>query len=204
MREFIYYSKSAPTSGSYVKEDLMKSGRLDIAIHTIIAAFFLSHKMRDDVTLHLIFDGPPNPPRHLEIKPVLEGKTGEDKIYLNKKNIAAIIKKMLYKYKEDEKHEVFPGYFIEKKSLFSLITDLAKEGKALFILDKKGESLRSAGLPENSVFIIGDHEGLPLNDKRALKRLKDSLKHVSVGSKTYFASQTLAVLNNELDFREEL
>jgi len=88
MREFIYYSSTAPTSGSYIKEDLQKSGRIDIAIHSVISSFFLSHKMRTDVKLHLCFAGPPTPPRHLELKPETEGLTGRDKIYINKSNVS--------------------------------------------------------------------------------------------------------------------
>ena len=76
MREFIYYSRTAPTSGNYIKEDLQESGRIDIAIHTVIATFFLSHKIRPDARLHLCFAGPPDPPKHLELKPVVEGETG--------------------------------------------------------------------------------------------------------------------------------
>ena len=121
MREFIYYSRTAPTAGHQIKEDLMKSGRLDIAIHSVIASFFLSHKMRSDVKLHLIFAGPPDPVKHLELKPVMEGKTGIDKIYLSKKNVQDVIKKMLYKYKYGIKNEVFPGYWIEKKNFTDLV-----------------------------------------------------------------------------------
>jgi tRNA (pseudouridine54-N1)-methyltransferase len=196
MRHFIYYSKTAPTSGNFVKEDLMASGRLDIAIHSIIAAFFLSHSIREDVILHLIFDGPPDAPKHLIFKPVLEGKTGKDKIYLNKKDIGKIIKKMLYKYKENEKTEVFPGYWVEKKSLLSLLKEISS--KKLFLLDKKGENIRDLDLDDNSVFIIGDHEGLP-NLKKELKKLK--IEKLSVGPKTYFASQTITIINNELDLK---
>ena len=91
MREFIYYSRTAPTAGHHIKEDLTKSGRLDIAIHSVIAAFFLSHKMRTDVKLHLIFAGPPDPVKHLELKPVMDGQTGLDIIYLSKKYVEEII-----------------------------------------------------------------------------------------------------------------
>src|SRR3989344_5519233 len=121
MREIIYYSRTAPTAGSYIKEDLQESGRIDIAIHTIIATFFLSHKIRTDAKLHMVFAGPPTPPRHLEIKPVTEGQTGIDKIYLAKTNVSIILKKMLYKYKEGEKREVFPGFFIERKGFLDIV-----------------------------------------------------------------------------------
>ncbi|MBI2452494.1 hypothetical protein HYV50_05490 [Candidatus Pacearchaeota archaeon] len=200
MRELIYYSRTAPTSGSYIKEDLQESGRVDIAIHTIIAAFFISHKIRSDVTLHLIFAGPPNPPRHLELKPVTEGKTGIDKIYISKKNVSAVLKKMLYKYREGQKREVFPGFWIEKKGLLELVNDFYEEKRNLYLLDSDGEDIRKAVIKTDPVFILGDHRGLP--DKE-FKRLKKICQSISIGKKTYFASQTIAVVNNELDRREE-
>lgn len=200
MREFIYYSRSAPTSGKYIKEDLMASGRIDIAIHSVIAAFFLSHKLRTDTKLHLVFAGPPTPPRHLELFPVTEGKTGEDKIYLNKGNISLILKKMLYKYREGEKREVFPGYWIEKKSFLKLVDELKSNGRTLYILDPKGEDIRKTKIKEDPIFILGDHLGLPLKE---LKRLRKICIPVSIGKRTYFASQTINIVNNELDRRED-
>lgn len=200
MREFIYYSRSAPTAGNMIKDDLMKAGRLDIAIHSIIASFFLSHSFREDVKMHLIFAGPPNPPRHLELKPVTEGETGVDKIYLNKSNVSQVIKKMLYKYKEGEKKEIFPGYWIEKKGFLDLANELHDSGRELYILDSKGEDIRKVDISKSPVFILGDHLGLP---SKELKRLKSICRPVSIGKKTYFASQTIAIVNNELDRREE-
>jgi tRNA (pseudouridine54-N1)-methyltransferase len=200
MREFVYYSRTAPTSGNYVKEDLMDSGRLDIAIHSVISTFFLSHNLREDTKLHLVFAGPPDPVKHLEITPETIGVTGMDKIYLNKKDISRIIKKMLYKYREGEKREVFPGYFIEKKPLLKLTEELSFQDKELFILDPKGEDIRKVIIPDNSVFILGDHKGLPPKD---LKRLKKICTPITIGKRTYFASHTIAIVNNELDRREE-
>ncbi len=201
MRTFIYYSSSAPTSGSKIKEDLMQSGRLDIAIHTIIASFFLSHSIREDVELHLIFDGAPDPSKHLIFKPETKGETGKDKIYLNKKDIAKIIKKMLYKYKPGEKTEVFQGYFIEKKPLNVLIKEIVSKRKTIYILDKNGENIRKVNIEEDPIFLLGDHNGIP-SFKKELKRFRPSIKPISIGPKTYFASQTVAIVNNELDIRE--
>jgi len=68
MRHFIYFSKRAVTTGNFDLKNLMKAGRMDIVIHVIIAGFFLSHNFRDDVKMHLVFYGPPTPPRHIEIQ----------------------------------------------------------------------------------------------------------------------------------------
>ncbi len=200
MGEFIYYLRTAPTAGSYIKEDLQESGRIDIAIHTIIATFFLSHTIRTDARLHLIFAGPPTPPRHLELHPVHEEKTGIDKIYISKKNVAAILKKMLYKYREGMKREVFPGFWIEKKSLLNLVEELVAQNRNLYTLDAHGGDIREATLKENPIFILGDHRGIP---SKELKRLKTLSKQISIGKRTYFASQTIAIINNELDRQED-
>ena len=170
----------------------MKAGRIDIVIHSIIQAFFLSKTHREDVKMHLIFYGTPDPPKHIEIQitPELE---------ISKKDIAGLIKKILYKFKEGKRTEVFPKCFIQKKSFLQVIEGLLEEGKEIFILDKKGKDIRQAEIPEEPAFIIGDHEGLP---KKELRRLKKITIPISVGTKTYFASQVIAVVNNEIDRRE--
>jgi len=194
MRHFIYFSRHAAPSGTALSGDLMQAGRMDIAIHVLIASFFLSYDVRKDVKLHLIFYGMPDPPKHIEIqvKPELE---------ISKKDVAGLIKKILYKYKDGEKKEVLPGCFIEKKSFLKVVEELENEGKKIFILDKKGEDIRKIETNEmkNAVFILGDHDGLP---QKELRRLKKTAKLVNIGPKIYFASQVVAILNNELDRRE--
>ena len=191
MKHFVYFSSKAATSGKALAErNLMKAGRMDIAIHTIIQGIFLSHDIRKDVKMHLIFYGMPDPPKHIEIQ-VKEG------LDISKKDVGTLIKKILYKYREGKKTEVFPGCFVEKKSFLKVVKELAKENE-IFILDKKGEDIRNIEIPEDCVFILGDQEGLP---KKEMKRLKKECKLISIGPKMYFASQTVAVVNNELDRR---
>ena len=171
--------------------NLMTAGRMDIVIHFIINTFFVSHSLRDDVKLHLVFYGAPDPPKHIEIQ--IKPETN-----LSKKDVANLIKKILYKYKEGKKTEVLPGCFIEKKSFLNVVDGLVSEGKKIFILDKRGENMRKVKIPENSVFVVGDHDGLP---KKELKRLRRIATLISAGPKTYFASQVITIINNELDLR---
>ena len=186
MREFIYYSSKARTSGNW--RDLMSAGRMDIVCNVIIQAFFISNKTREDVHLHLIFDGAPNPPMHLEF-------ISNKDMSISKKDVGGLIKRMLYKCNEKNKNEVFPGCFIEKKSFSALVKELEAKGKTICILDEKGESIRKTNLG-GCVFVIGDHEGLP---KKLVKRFK---KRISIGKPTYFASQTFVIIHNELDMRK--
>lgn len=188
MREIVYFSNSARTSGNF--SDLMQAGRMDIAIHTIIAAFFLSHDIRKDVKLHMIFNGPPDPPKHLEF-------VYHPEMPLSKKDVAGLLKRMLYKCRKGEKREVFPGCFIEKKSFVKLLEELEAEGKTLYILDKEGEDIRTAKINENAVFILGDQDGMP---KKEMKRFKE-IERISLGKSMLFASHTVIILHNEIDRR---
>ena len=188
IREFIYYSKSAVTSGNLIKDDLKKAGRMDIVCNVIISAFFISNEMREDVKFHLIFDGPPNAPRHL----VLESNK---EMPISKKNVAGMIKRMLYKSPDSEGLlEIFPGALIERKGFEKVVKELDIEGKDVLLLDGKGKDLRRMELKE-AVFIIGDHEGFPKDKGRFLKRIDK----VSVGPRVLFASQVITILHNELD-----
>lgn len=190
MRHFVYFSGQAQTSGNF--SDLMRAGRIDIAIHVIIASLFVSHGMRDNVKVHLVFYGMPDPPKHIEIQinPDLD---------ISKKDVANLIRKILYKYREGKKTEALPGCFVEKKSLIKVIEELSKEGNEIFLLDKGGEDIRDIKVHDNCVFIMGDHKGIP---KKEFKRLKNISEVVSVGPRIYFASHVVAIVNNELDRKE--
>jgi len=188
----VYYSRSAVTSGNLIKDDLKKAGRMDIVCNVFISAFFVSNQMRPDVRLHMIFEGPPNAPRHLVFE------SNED-MPVSKKDVAGLIKRMLYKSPDREGlKEIFPGAWIEKKSFEKVIDELNEKGKNIFLLSKKGRDIREIQLNGNEVFILGDHEGFPASKKKFLKKIE----RVSVGPKILFASQTITIVHNEVD-REE-
>ncbi len=193
MRHFVYFSSKARTSGNFDLKNLMKAGRIDIAIHSIISALFLSKSKRENVKIHLVFYGSPDPPKHIEIQVNLE-------LYISKKDIGNLIKKILYKYREGKKTEVFSGCFIEKRSFLNVVEELREEGNDIFLLDKKGKDIRKVKIPRNCVFVLGDHEGLP---KKESKRLKKIARSISIGPEMYFASQVITIINNELDVREQ-
>jgi len=201
MREFVYYSKHARTSGNFDLNDLMKAGRMDIACQIAIMAFFLSHKIRQDVKLHMIFDGGPDPPKHLELYPGENIERQGERIDISKKDVAGLLKKMLYKYKKGMKNEIAPGYSIEKKSFERVIEELYEQGKEIYLMDDNGKDIRELKDKkiENAVFIIGDQDGLPSQKLKKLKRL--GIKKISIGNKTYFASQVVTIIQNEIDRR---
>jgi len=189
MKEFLYYSKSAVTAGNLIKDDLMKAGRMDIVCNVIISTFFTSNEMRPDIKLHLIFDGGPNNPRHL----VFESNPD---MPISKKDVAGLIKRLLYKSPDSEGlKEIFPGCSIEKKGFEKLVKELDSEGKNVLLLSCSGKDIRDLKLKGNEVFIIGDQDGFPNEKKKFLKKIDG----VSVGPKILFASQVITIVHNELD-----
>lgn len=177
------------TSGKLIGDNLKKAGRMDIVCNTIISAFFVSNQMRQDVKLHLILDGGPYNPQHLLLE------SNKD-LPISKKDIAGLIKRMLYKSPQKEGlKKIFPGAFIEKKSFEKLVMELDKEGKNVLLLDRSGKDIRDMKLKGNEVFIIGDHEGFPVSKKKLIRRIDK----VSVGPITLFASQVITLIHNEID-----
>lgn len=193
MREFIYFSRKAWTTGNF--KDIMKAGRMDIASHIVIHSFFVSNARRNNIKLNMFFYGPPNPPMHLELYDQYEGKDSP----ISKKDVVGLIKRMLFKQKDGKKVEALPACFIEKKSILKFVEDLIETGREVFVLDKKGEDIRTVDIGENPVFLLGDQEGLSTKE---FKRIKKMSTPVTLGKMTYFASQTMAIVHNELDRRE--
>lgn len=191
MREFFYFSRNARTSGNF--DDLMGAGRIDIAIHVVIMSFFVSNAVRNNVKLNLFFYGQPDPPKRLEFGPFKEESDIEN---ISKKDISGLIKRMLYKYKKGIKNEAFTNCWIEKKDMFQYLNELKKEKRNIYILDDKGKDIRDIQIKENPLFVLGDQEGFT---KKELKELESIGEKISIGNVTYFASQTLAIIQNELD-----
>ncbi|MFH0711741.1 MAG: tRNA (pseudouridine(54)-N(1))-methyltransferase TrmY [archaeon] len=199
MREFVYYSVNGVTTGNLIGEDLMKAGRIDIACQFIIQSLFVSRAMRDDTKVHLILMGPPDSPKHLEIFPGKNLDGVEGKIDISKKDVAGLIRRMLYKYRKGERVEIGEGYSVEKKGFVKLMEEFVDEGKEIYILDKRGEDIRDVKFGENVVFVVGDHDGIPKNEMKWAKHIP--FRKISVGPKMLFASQVAVIVNNECDRR---
>ena len=184
MRTFIIFSERGRTKGDF--RDLMKAGRLDIICHDVIASFFLSNAMRSDVKLHLILNGPPDPPKHIEF-------VSNEETPFSKKDIGNMIRSVLWKYKPKRRMEAFPGVHIEKK----YFEDVLKENPDFYLLEPNGKPIREVEFGENPVFVLGDHLGLPRNERKAARKL--AKERISVGPMPYFSSQCIVIVNNHLD-----
>ena len=185
MRTFILFSEKGATSGNF--HDLKQAGRLDIVAHSLISTFYLSNKLRDNIKFHLILNGPPDPPKHIEFN--IKEETS-----VSKKDIGTLLKNSLWKYKQGKKIEAFPGIFIEKKSFKDLLNEYKNQN--LYVLDEYGQDISKIKFKQNPVLILGDHEGLPKQERKLAKK---SAERISLGPNIYFTSQTITFLNIWLD-----
>ncbi len=185
------FSARGRTRGDF--KDLMKAGRLDIIAHCVIASLFLSHAIRKHVELHVILNGPPDPPKHLIFK-------YEEGIPISKKDVGDLLRATLWKYKKGKLVKAFPGVFIEKKSFEDVIEEFKQKGLPIYLLDRKGKDIEKVNIKENPVFVLGDHEGLPKDQYKFIKKIATEI--VSVGPFDYFTSQCIAALNIFLDRKE--
>jgi len=181
MREFILYSRLGKTDSNWT--NLHDAGRLDIVHECIVASLFLSHGIRKNVVFHAVLNGPPSPPLHIEIN-------GE-RLYDVRTDVDTwqrIIKKIL----SGKSH---PGITTSKTGFEALLKAKA-ETTRIYVLEEGGKNIAETECTENSVFVLGDHVGLPKKAEAFALRYGEK---ISLGKQPYLAASCITVLNYLLD-----
>ncbi len=169
-------------------KDPMKAGRMDIVSNVVIHSFFVSNAMRGNVKLHLILNGPRDPPKHIEI-------VSNPETPFSKKDISELIRIALWKYEKRKRRiEALPGVFVDKESFEDV---LESEEGPMYLLDKRGKPIWEVEIEENPMFILGDHIGLPKDLVKFARKKVDDV--ISLGDITYFTSQCIIILHFLMD-----
>ena len=180
-REFILFSRLGKTNTTF--KNLHDAGRLDIVHECIIASLFLSHGLRKNVVFHAVLNGPPNPPLHIQIN-------GE-RLYDVRTDIDTwqrILKKVI-------SGKTHPGITTSKTSFEALLKAKA-ETASVYVLEEGGKDIAETGLSANSVFVLGDHVGLPKKVEAFALRYGEK---ISLGKQPYLAASCITMLNYLLD-----
>lgn len=180
-REFILFSRLGKTNPNF--NNLHDAGRLDVVHECIVSSLFLSHGLRRDVTFHAVLNGPPNQPMHIQI----EGNTLHD-VRTDMNTWQVILKKII----QGKPH---PGVIMDKISFETLVKIKAQSHK-IYVLEEDGIAINHTKLAENSLFILGDHVGLPKKAETFALRFGEK---ISLGKKTYLASSCITIINYTLD-----
>ncbi len=162
---------------------LHDAGRLDIVHECIVSSLFLSHGLRRDVKFHAILNGAPKPPVHIEI----DGETLFD-VRTDMETWQAIIRKVL----AGKSH---PGIKMDKTGFEGLLKREAQTHQ-VYVLEESGKKLSETKLPDNCLFILGDHVGLPKKAEDFALRFGEK---ISLGKTPYLATSCITIINYTLD-----
>jgi tRNA (pseudouridine54-N1)-methyltransferase len=180
-REFILFSRIGQTDSNF--SSLHDAGRLDIVHECIVSSLFFSHGLRRDVTFHAILNGPPTPPVHIQI----DGSTLYD-VRTDMETWKVILKKTL----SGKPH---PG-ITKDKTGFETLLKAKSQTKKIYVLEEDGKDISEVTLDENSLFILGDHVGLPKKAELFAQRFGEK---ISLGKQPYLASSCITIINYTLD-----
>ncbi len=175
------FSRLGRTDSNLV--NLHDAGRLDIVYECIVASLFLSHAIRKDVVFHAVLNGPPKPPIHIEI----DGSTLHD-VRTDQQTWTRIFKNVLY----GERH---PGIAVNFVGFEPLLKAKA-ETNVVYILEEGGRDVAETCLKSDSVFILGDHVGLPKTVEKFALRYGEK---ISLGKRPYLAATCISIINYNLD-----
>jgi tRNA (pseudouridine54-N1)-methyltransferase len=189
MREFIVVGHRAVTE-PFKLNNLPGAGRMDILCRCVNSAFFLSHDIRRDTRLYLLLLGPPQPPLCIRFE-------GSELKYLNpdERSAASLINKALEKPHALTETPSTPGVWIQQKNFEKLLS----EKQHILYLREDGEDIRAARIPEDAIFVLGDHEGLKREEEVLLE--KHGAWKLSVGPLSLHADHCIVIVHNELDRR---
>jgi tRNA (pseudouridine54-N1)-methyltransferase len=163
--------------------NLHDAGRLDIVHECIVSSLFLSHGLRRDVTFHVSLNGPPNPPLHIQI----DGETLYD-VRTDMDTWQQILKKTI-------QGKTHPGISKDKTSFEALVKTQAQTCQ-VYVLEEDGKDIDQIALAENSLFILGDHVGLPKKAEAFALRYGEK---ISLGKQPYLAASCITIINYTLD-----
>ena len=193
MRNFILRARKGPTSPNFSLDDLSRAGRLEIVAHCLANALFYSKNIRTNTMIHLVFDGPSDPPKTVRFESDHLGYLGG----FDERTLARVVQKALAAgvgLPLGEERQVDAGLFVVKKGFEHVVK--TQEGP-LFVLERKGSDIRSVTFEKDATFVFADHLTMPKKTDKYLRRL--GAVPICVGPKMLFASPCIVLVHNELD-----
>lgn len=195
MRTFILRARKGPSTANFSIDDLSSAGRLEIVMHCIANALFYSKNIRPQTTVHIVFDGPSDPPKTVRFESDALAYLGG----FDERTLSRVLQRVLEAGRGlplGEERQVDQGLFVAKKAFETLIKEHAATGP-LYYLQKKGADIRTLTLPPNATFVFTDHLAMPKKTDKYMQRL--GADPISVGPKMLFASHCIILVHNELD-----
>ena len=189
MRQFVVVGHDVPTTPDFALDDLAGgAGRLDVLCRCVTSAFFLSHDIREDVRVHLVFD---------DTFTVTFDGSDLRRLNPDERSTAALIRGALERREDAIGHrpvESSPGVAIRRRSFESTLDGL--DG-SLVHLHEDGHPVVDADPPAAPVFVLSDHHDFA--DWEADLLVDRADLRVRLGPEALHADHAVTVAHNYLD-----
>ncbi len=198
MRTFVLRARSAPTDSQKLIAEVGGKAHAEILAHGIMNAIFTAQSHREDAVIHLVLESTHDYSRTITI----DANTISDVGGFHEAALIELLVKALDKsigMTKEQVREVQAGLTVQTISFEALVSKLADD-HSMYMMDKKGESIRTIEIGPNPCFLLTDHIPMPKKTGNSLKRL--GVEKLSLGPKMLFASQCITLIHNELDMRE--
>jgi len=197
MRSFVLRARAAPTDSQKMLASVGKDAHTEILAHTLMNAIFVAQSHRADVTVYLVLESTQDFSRTIcfDVNAMHELGGFHEQALLGKVATALDVSRGMGK---DEARPVESGVTVRTVSFERLVHELAQDHQ-LFVMDRKGTSIRTQVFEGNPCFLLTDHIPMPKKTFHSLERL--GAKKIALGSTMLFASQCVVLIHYELDQR---
>ena len=197
MRTFVLRARAAPTDSQTLLACVGKDAHTEILAHTLMNAIFVAQSHRADVTVYLVLESTQDFSRTIRFDANAMHDIGgfHEQALLGKIAKALDVSRGMGK---EEMRPVETGISVRTVSFERLVQELAEDHQ-LFVMDRKGTSIREQAFADNPCFLLTDHIPMPKNTFHSLERL--GAKKLTLGSRMLFASQCVVLIHHELDQR---
>lgn len=197
MRTFVLRARAAPTDSRNLLASVGKEAHTEILAHTLMNAIFVAQSHRPDVTVYLVLESTQDFSRTIRFDAnAMHDIGGFDECALLGK-IAKALDASRGMGKE-ETRLVEAGLTVRTLSFERLVQELAHDHQ-LFVMDRKGTSIRGQVFQGNPCFLLTDHIPMPKKTFHSLERL--GANKITLGPTMLFASQCVVLIHHELDQR---
>ena len=197
MRTFVLRARAAPTDSQKLLASVGKEAHGEILAHTLMNAIFVAQSHRADVVVYLVLESTQDYSRTIRFEPAAMHDIGG----FDERSLLAKVARALDASRGMGKEETRPvesGVDVRTIAFERLVQELADDHQ-LFVMDRKGTSIREQALDGNPCFLLTDHIPMPKKTFNSLERL--GAKKITLGSKMLFASQCVVLIHHELDQR---
>ena len=197
MRTFVLRARAAPTESQKLLASVGKEAHAEILAHTLMNAIFVAQSHRADVVVYLVLESTQDYSRTIRFEPAAMHEIGgfDERSLLGKVAKALDASRGMGK---EESRPVESGVTVRTVAFERLVQELS-DGHQLFVMDRKGTSIREQAFDGNPCFLLTDHIPMPKKTFNSLERL--GAKKITLGSKMLFASQCVVLIHHELDQR---